>query len=72
MQIFTSSILQRAPGEEAPFLEFIQCPGTKENEVSGALDQMAPQWIAECLNAAGRRIWNGPECGCRLVSPYPT
>merc|ERR1712066_1065067 len=24
MQIFTSTILQRAPGEEAPFLEFIQ------------------------------------------------
>jgi 4-hydroxyphenylpyruvate dioxygenase-like putative hemolysin len=24
MQIFTSVVLQRAPGEEAPFLEFIQ------------------------------------------------
>ncbi|CAE7383036.1 unnamed protein product [Symbiodinium pilosum] len=36
MQIFTSSILQRAPGEEAPFLEFIQrvCSDRKD-PVSG-------------------------------------
>lgn len=36
LQIFTSNILQRNPGDEAPFFEFIQrvCMGSKAEDVS--------------------------------------
>ena len=41
-QIFTSNILQRNPGEEAPFLEFIQrvCMGTEADD--GSIATMKP------------------------------
>merc|ERR1712113_917190 len=43
MQIFTSTILQRVPGEEAPFLEFIQrvCSERKD-PATGKLRPMKP------------------------------
>ena len=35
LQIFTTSILQRAAGEEAPFLEFIQRVCSEKKDVCG-------------------------------------
>merc|ERR1712185_18926 len=42
MQIFTSVILQRAPGAEAPFLEFIQRVCAQSDDGSGACAPIRP------------------------------